>query len=272
MDTNAIMKALRTRYAPPAWAAFEELGDLPGLPNRRIDLLAVSCWQSKGWLRVAVEVKTNRADFLRELEQPDKRKLAESIAHECWFAAPAGVCAVDELPVGWGLLVIESGKTVRVKRAKAAQQRKPGPLPEAVMVAIMRRLARREEQATVPEWLLGDRTLTLDQVQAEARRLTAEREQELDKVDVQLRARRYAQDDREARWSGPLRALLGQAGLPVMDEVVSMDRLNELIDRAAAHKVNALLLAVDHRAQLLRNTLQDLQRLVGHAEADTSAV
>lgn len=74
--------------------------------NRRIDLYAIECAPSKGCPKHAVEVKVSRQDWLAELKQPMKRRMAMDVSNYFWFAAPAGIIKVEELPSQCGLIEI----------------------------------------------------------------------------------------------------------------------------------------------------------------------
>lgn len=53
-----------------------------------IDMMAFSCWPSKGFTRIAFEIKTSRSDFLNELKKPEKRWLAMMYSHRFYYVAP----------------------------------------------------------------------------------------------------------------------------------------------------------------------------------------
>ena len=123
MTAAEVKIALATKHSPPEWASFSELRDGTGWSAlRSYDFWTIRCWGgSGGSTAIAYEVKVSRGDFLKELQQPDKRKSAECYSHECYFAAPAGLIKPEEVPIGWGLLeVLASGAT---RRKVIAQQR-----------------------------------------------------------------------------------------------------------------------------------------------------
>jgi hypothetical protein len=74
--------------------------------NRRIDLYAIECAPSKGCPKHAVEVKVSRQDWLNELKQPMKRRMAMDISNYFWFAAPVGIIKKEELPPQCGLIEV----------------------------------------------------------------------------------------------------------------------------------------------------------------------
>jgi hypothetical protein len=59
-----------------------------------------------GTLAYVVECKVSRADFLADGK---KRHRATGMGSHRWFLAPMGLIATDEIPAGWGLLVVTDG-------------------------------------------------------------------------------------------------------------------------------------------------------------------
>ena len=72
--------------------------------EQRIDAFALNCYPSHGMKSIAYEIKVSRADFLRELKQPEKRRGAMEVSNEFYFAAPPGMITKEELPADCGLV------------------------------------------------------------------------------------------------------------------------------------------------------------------------
>ncbi len=119
VSVATIHRTLRKRYQAPEWVYLEEvrLGTgyggffLPGhhtaIKNeQRIDGLAINCYKSKSYRRIAIEIKIARGDWLKELKQPDKRIGAMMMSNQFYFAAPEGLIKVDELPEDCGLIEV----------------------------------------------------------------------------------------------------------------------------------------------------------------------
>lgn len=171
--TDRILWLLRHRHTgrrKEEWALFTELRSAVGFgPARYLDLLALGTWKSSGYRAIAYEVKVSRADFAKELANPEKRAFAESIAEECYFATPAGLLRPDEVPEGWGLIVAQANGLKVVKRPT---QRAPRPWPREFVCA----MARRAADPPIPPvpgklWTFGGRELDLEDVQALCRDL-----------------------------------------------------------------------------------------------------
>lgn len=127
----------------PEWAVLDEFTLYPGPGYQRIDLFAIRAWRSrpKGHRRVAIEIKVSRSDLLSELSDPTKRAPFEKVSHQFFLACPAGLCRLDEVPDGVGLIeVTERGCRVAVQ----APLRDPAPLPPEALVEAFRRASRVE--------------------------------------------------------------------------------------------------------------------------------
>ena len=138
IDLEALTVA---RYPAPEWITFVELRAGTGWAKgaaQRFDVVALNSWPSKRGHRAAFEVKRSRADFMRELDKPEKRAQAERFFSESWFVCAPGVCDVSEVPDGWGLLVATKAGD-KLRRVRAARQHAPEDLPYPMMLSILRR-------------------------------------------------------------------------------------------------------------------------------------
>jgi len=134
---SAIEGLVEARYPhEKGWVTFREFTTFQS--SRRIDIVALNFWASKE-ARHAIEVKRTRSDFLRELDQPEKRRWAWDHFGHCWFAVAPGVAEKSEVPEGWGLLVMtKNGKKIIRKRHAKAHKRQPS---KDIDLAILRRAA-----------------------------------------------------------------------------------------------------------------------------------
>lgn len=174
MTADEVRAALRRSYGLTAgdlrteeWTLHDEV-PLGRYGGPTIDVLAVRAWGGRpaGHERHAIEIKISRGDFRRELAA-EKWQPWASVVHRLFFAAPAGLLGVDEIPDGCGLLVVgESG----VRAVVPAPRRSPEPLPETVWVELARRASRLAERLRRAE-LGGDPTATAAQQQIDVQRL-----------------------------------------------------------------------------------------------------
>lgn len=160
--TRAMYELLKHRHPAPEWATFAELNIGTGSNGGRwIDFYAMNCYPSKGNLKVAYEIKASRADFLREMKQPNKRAAAEKLADECYFVAPHGLIAADEIPEGWGLIVMNKGGLRMVKQAK---QRRIETLPISFVLSIARRSSEPAPELPAAIWVYAGQEIPADKL------------------------------------------------------------------------------------------------------------
>jgi hypothetical protein len=124
MTAEDVKLALRRQFSSPTWFYAEEV-HLTDWETRRLDVLALlladdpmvspahplSVW--------AFEVKVSRADFLAEVNDKGKSRLAWAVANYFAFAAPAGLILPHELPDGAGLFEVHGrGRVVMAIRPR----------------------------------------------------------------------------------------------------------------------------------------------------------
>lgn len=124
LDGKAIV-AILDRYHRPAdrWLFLAELRPSTGFAGgeaRRVDAWAMHCWPSEGFTRTSYEVKVSRADFLRELKEPKKRRFGLLVSNHFYFVTPPGVAKVTEIPPECGLIEIHRD-WVRERRVGSRQ-------------------------------------------------------------------------------------------------------------------------------------------------------
>lgn len=102
IDTLDLLAAIGARYPrQDGWIVINEVEISRG---RRIDSLALHVFPSRGFLRYGFEVKVNRADWLRELREPEKSQPARRQCHDFYLVVPPGIVQIEEVPADWGLL------------------------------------------------------------------------------------------------------------------------------------------------------------------------
>jgi hypothetical protein len=137
MNADDIYEALKKRHPLPEWVLVRELrlgtgfgrittdqwevyekGDKKRWPRykmqQRIDAWALNCYKSKGFVRIAYEIKVTHSDFVAEKLDPEKRQGAKEVSDHFYFAAPRGVIAPMEVPKDCGLLVVEEDGNTRI--------------------------------------------------------------------------------------------------------------------------------------------------------------
>ena len=111
---------------------------------------------------VLVECKVSRADFLADRNKPWRANSEGALGCERFYLAPAGVIAAEELPPGWGLLVVRGRK---VEVAVECNKRRSLRTPEGLMnemnllLASLRRVEIRIEPQTITDFLKWENRL-----------------------------------------------------------------------------------------------------------------
>lgn len=114
-------------------------GFMHGEPNR-IDAFHMADVPSKGFLRTAYEIKKSRADFLREIRAPLKRRAALRVSNQFFFATTRGVAKSEEVPLECGLLEMDdNGHMLTVVNAP---HRDGNPASWAFFASFARRVQR----------------------------------------------------------------------------------------------------------------------------------
>lgn len=116
-----IHAALMELFPPGGFAYIKELRAGTGYSKescRYLDAWVIGCFPSTGLTRFGIEIKVNRSDFVKELKNPFKRDSALRLCNEFYFAAPAGLISVQDLPKECGLIEVAEGKARFVEEAE----------------------------------------------------------------------------------------------------------------------------------------------------------
>lgn len=107
--------------------------------ERRADAMSFGLWRSRGYAIQGYELKTNRADWVREFEDHGKAEPVMEVADRFWLVANPDVLMPGELPDNWGLL-ISQGRNRKLKIAKPAPLLQEGepPLSREMMTKVLR--------------------------------------------------------------------------------------------------------------------------------------
>jgi hypothetical protein len=121
---RTLLDALHLRYGLTLgngrrYVTAEHVRSHAGFDARRTaDFVAVDTWQSGQFGIHGHEVKVTRADWLRELKDPDKAAEFTLYMHYWWLVVPgADIVRAGELPGRWGLLALRGGLLCAVKKA-----------------------------------------------------------------------------------------------------------------------------------------------------------
>ena len=134
-----LVKLLRGRFTAPEWVTLTEVQPECGFmaKTRRTDMLGISTFPSRGLRMAGFELKSSRADVLKELREPEKALAMQRYCH-LWYlvVGRSDLCGVDELPPNWGLIV-PHGNGLQVKvNAKVLE---PEPWPATLTHMLIRK-------------------------------------------------------------------------------------------------------------------------------------
>lgn len=260
-----IERLAAARHPLPEWAAFIEVRAGTGYGSRaeqRFDVAAFNCYPSNGGYRVVYEVKRSRSDFLRELAAPGKRVQAERFFHETWFAVDRDVCKADEVPDGWGLLVLTKAGD-RLRTVKRARPRTPEDAPYSLCLSVLRSAC--VQAAERPTFDLDGQTLTEDDLERLVEQRTVGHRENLRlERDRHTRAALDLELARDAL-AAPLSHLARAAGeLRRFDvETLTARDVDALIERAVERRARRLGGAL----QTARESIQQLEVALSRAES-----
>ncbi len=150
MTSRDIEKALRCRHGDSREWIFlvEQL-----MPNGTyVDAFALNCYASKGFKRVAYEIKVSRGDFLNEHKHPNKRTAGMEYSHEFYFAAPAGMLDRLDIPEGCGLLEVQTDGSTRIALKPPKKEQPPKNCSALLALAARNASGWRINRDRVRDW------------------------------------------------------------------------------------------------------------------------
>lgn len=141
MKAGEVKDLLRDMHSDVSrWVTAEEVPVKTGGGNRRLDFVAMECWESRGHALWGFEIKVSKADLAREIRDPSK--------HTCFFecldyysiAVPEEIVDVDAIPEAWGIAVVRDNE---IHWRRMPQPLHGDRLLEAIPKSFVASLARR---------------------------------------------------------------------------------------------------------------------------------
>lgn len=154
---RTVLDALHRRYGAvkgngPRYVCAEHVRNDAGFrASRTADLIAMDLWPAQGNELIGHEVKVSRADWQTELRDPTKAEAFKRHMDRWYLVAPAGVAQPEELPDGWGLLIVDDAGGTRIK--VRAPKLTPEPVPRGLLAAFARATAKTAARMTRREIL-----------------------------------------------------------------------------------------------------------------------
>lgn len=145
-----LIEMLRSKYPLPAYAFIEQVPDGTSVnKNRTADAIAMGCWKSVAIELNGFEVKVSRADWLKELQQPEKSAVFQKHCHRWWIVAAPGIVKLEEMPAEWGLMEPNSSGALKIK--KASSLRTPEPVSFEFLAGLLRKACSDSPERSVIE-------------------------------------------------------------------------------------------------------------------------
>ena len=134
-----VLDACHKRWPDGDFVKVEEAPLTADRMGRKLDLVVLSCWQSRGFERIGVEVKVSVGDFRRELANAAKADGWWRRLHLFYVAVPEKIAdkVRADLPPLWGLLVLSGNGTLR-EIVKPARTVNPTDLALTTWVGLLR--------------------------------------------------------------------------------------------------------------------------------------
>lgn len=154
---RSTLDALHGRYSVakgngPRYVTAEHVRNDAGFrAMRTADLIALDLWPAQGNELIGHEVKVSRADWLTELRDPTKAEAFKRHMDRWFLVAPAGVAQPEELPDGWGLMLVDDAGRTKVK--VRAPKLTPEPMPRGMLAAFTRATAKTAARLTRREFV-----------------------------------------------------------------------------------------------------------------------
>lgn len=154
MNADIIKQALAKRFSG-TYAFFQEFRPFTGYAGHvnQIDAVAVGLYNMDTRI-IAFEIKVSRADFKADVARfQHKHRFAVELSHEFYYVCPWGLIDKSEVPEVAGLMCVNKGSKVVMK--KQAQQRNLECIPLDFFQAFARNFGAKIENAKVPIKYLG---------------------------------------------------------------------------------------------------------------------
>lgn len=137
MNSQQMRDALAKRWPADQYVVIEEAPDSADRMGRKLDIVAVSCWRSRGHQIDGVEIKVSMGDWRKELANPAKADFWWHHCHRFWLAVPTDMAPKvrDQLPETWGLLAVDEASSRAVVPAPFHE---PEPLAWCNVVGLLR--------------------------------------------------------------------------------------------------------------------------------------
>lgn len=142
LTAEDLRKALAKRYDGAEWSLFFEVPRIDSIQRRerRIDVVAMNLWYSRGYAVHGGEIKVSRRDWLMELRDPAKAQAGFVYCNAWWLMTSPGVATLEEIPETWGWLEYSGSRWSTKKKAPPLT---PKPLDQAFVASLVARIRQQ---------------------------------------------------------------------------------------------------------------------------------
>jgi hypothetical protein len=195
MRTDELLARLRRHYIKPSdplpGGVFIPECGWNGSTGGRVDALYVGFTSTSGRILVGHELKVSRADWRHELDQNGKADAWHDQCHAWYVVAPSTeIVPPDELPDGWGLLVVDARTTTRLKCVVKATRRTVTPSWNATRSIIARQdtlraqaIAAHQQKADQEARAEVSRQIAAERVRRDQRSMSPEDREAINRWD-----------------------------------------------------------------------------------------
>lgn len=138
MTAKEMFQTIKFKYNDPGYIVLDQVRNGTGYQHtiRTADAIVMCTWPSRGYEIWGFEIKVNRSDWLKELQSPRKAEPIWSMCDRWYVACPKDVVKKEELPKGWGLMVMQqNGLTTKVQASINVEAQ---PLDRGFFAAMLR--------------------------------------------------------------------------------------------------------------------------------------
>lgn len=258
MRATDVLASLRLRWPDSEYLSIEEAPQDSSRQGRKLDLLVLAYWQSRGLSLDGVEVKVSASDWLRELKNPAKAEFWWKHVNRFWLAVPPSLVerARSDLPTTWGLLCCPLGEkpTIVVK----APHHEALPMKWPTLVGLLRAASDAGANALSRAEARG-REEGRQHGLEEAKKRTAEGRAERELESLRQRVREFEEAagiDISRRWGG-----MESLGAAVRLLEGERHRGPGWIARSLGHQADAAVAAAERLLRSARESAELAERV-----------
>lgn len=139
LTSSQIDSAVRKLYSKNGYIVLSQVRNGTGYERRQVrtaDMVAISTWPSRGLSIEGIEVKSDKSDLRREIENPAKADAIATYCHSWWLAFPTGLDEGVMIPPNWGTISVNEKLVAKITKPASALE--PKPMDALLVCSILR--------------------------------------------------------------------------------------------------------------------------------------